>query len=175
MVTLRRFFVLAALFFWQGGFTFYASVVVPVGQEQLGHRRQGFVTRNVTWYLNLSGAVALIPLLWDNLASCDPVRLRRRARGLCWLMMLLTLVTLFWEHRWLDELLLPKGGTVLDPEEFEPRHRVYLWTNTVQWAAALGYMVLMLRAWRVEDMRLDTDILVEDGARKNAVPARAAR
>ena len=37
LILLRRFLVLAALFFWQGGFTFYASVVVPVGQQVFGH------------------------------------------------------------------------------------------------------------------------------------------
>ena len=51
---LRRFLVLAALMFWQGGFTFYAAVVIKVGQDVLGsHRRQGFVTRRVAQYLNL--------------------------------------------------------------------------------------------------------------------------
>jgi hypothetical protein len=43
---------LIALFFWQGGFTFYASVVVPIGQEVFGPLRQGFLTRQVTVYLN---------------------------------------------------------------------------------------------------------------------------
>ena len=47
MTILRRFLVLIALFFWQGGFTFYAAVVVPVGQQVLhSHLRQGFVTQS---------------------------------------------------------------------------------------------------------------------------------
>jgi hypothetical protein len=38
----RRFLVLAAVMFWQGGFTFYEAVVVPVGSEILGsHQDQG--------------------------------------------------------------------------------------------------------------------------------------
>ena len=46
---LRRFIVLVALCFWQGGFTFYAGVVVPVGTDVLGSSlKQGFVTRRVT-------------------------------------------------------------------------------------------------------------------------------
>src|SRR2546428_9021513 len=71
MVTfLRRFLVLAALMFWQGGFTFYAAVVVPVGQQVLGSDlEQGFITRQVTQWLNVAGAVALVPLAWDVLAA----------------------------------------------------------------------------------------------------------
>ncbi len=69
MALLRRFLVLLALFFWQGGFTFYAAVVVPIGQHVFGHLRQGFVTRQVTVYLNLAGAVALLILVWDLFAA----------------------------------------------------------------------------------------------------------
>jgi len=29
----RRFLTIAALMFWQGGFTFYAAVVVPIGTD----------------------------------------------------------------------------------------------------------------------------------------------
>ena len=64
MTLLRRFLVVIAFLFWQGGFLFYASVVVPVAQKELAtsqepdsHRRQGFVTRRVTNFLNLSGAI----------------------------------------------------------------------------------------------------------------------
>ena len=60
LILVRRFLVLAALMFWQGGFTFYAAVVVPIGTAQLGGAtEQGFITRHVAWYLNLVGAVAL--------------------------------------------------------------------------------------------------------------------
>ena len=65
LTLLRRFSVIAALMFWQGGFTFYAAVVVPIGQENLGHEEQGFITREVTNYLNLAGAAALLLLAWD--------------------------------------------------------------------------------------------------------------
>ena len=80
MLTLgRRLLVLAALMFWQGGFTFYAAVVVPVGKEVLGsHFNQGRITRRVTVYLNLAGAVALLPLAWDAAASADRAARWRR-------------------------------------------------------------------------------------------------
>ena len=66
MTTIRRFLVLAALGYWQGGFTFYSAVVVRVGEEVLGSsREQGFVTRRVTNYLNAAGLVALPLCAWD--------------------------------------------------------------------------------------------------------------
>src|SRR5438876_5279219 len=102
----RRFLVLAALMFWQGGFTFYAAVVVPVGQEELGsHLQQGFITRQVTNYLNLSGAIALLVLAWDVAAANDPSRPRRTARWATWTGMVLILFALAWLHQHLDQLL----------------------------------------------------------------------
>jgi hypothetical protein len=151
MLILRRFLVLAVLFFWQGGFTFYASVVVPVGQHVFGHLRQGFVTQQVTVYLNLTGAVALVFLLWDIFAARDAATWRRRSRLLLWAGMLLALLLLFWLHIRLDELLAAKGRIIRDPEVFYPRHRVYLWISTVQWACGLLYLLLTLGAWRRED------------------------
>src|SRR5437588_13086980 len=102
----RRFVVLAALMFWQGGFTFYAAVVVPVGQEELGsHLQQGFITRQVTNYLNLSGAAALVLLAWDVLVSRDGSKARRLTRWMAWTGMFVTLVALAWLHQRLEQLL----------------------------------------------------------------------
>ena len=155
LLLLRRYLVLAALFFWQGGFTFYASVVVPVGQQVFGHLRQGFVTRQVTVYLNLAGAAALVLLLWELIAARDLSAWHRRGRWLLWLGMALTLVSLFWLHGRLDELLAPKGRIILDADEFRPRHRLYLWISTLQWGCALLYLLLTLSSWRREDSPLD--------------------
>jgi hypothetical protein len=155
LLLLRRYLALAALFFWQGGFTFYASVVVPVGQQVFGHLRQGFVTRQVTVYLNFAGAAALTLLLWDLIATRDASAWRRRGRRLLWLGMALTLVSLFWLHGQLDELLVHKGRIILDEDEFHPRHRLYLWISTLQWGCALLYLFLALSSWRQEDHPAD--------------------
>jgi Na+-driven multidrug efflux pump len=151
MLLLRRFLVLIALFFWQGGFTFYASVVVPVGQEVFGHLRQGFITRQVTVYLNLAGAIALVVLIWDLFATRDPSRWRRWMRWLLWVSMALILVWLLQLHGQLDELLVRKGFLIRDPEAFRSRHRLYLWLSTVQWACGLLYLFLTLVMWGKED------------------------
>lgn len=135
--------------FWQGGFTFYAAVVVPIGQDELGsHLPQGFITRRVTNYLNLAGAVALVPLAWDVVA--DPSVKRRLARGLCWFGMAAALAVLVWLHPRLDALMDLDSQTLLDRRSFRTGHRWYLWISTVQWALAVVYTALSVWAWKAE-------------------------
>ena len=148
----RRFLVVFALLFWQGGFTFYAAVVVPVGADVLGsHTEQGFVTRRVTDFLNLAGAAALPLLAWDAAAARPGTALWRRLRWSAWAALALTLGLLAWMHVRLDALLAPDALEVLDRAAFRAWHRVYLWASTAQWLCALGYLALALRAWREED------------------------
>jgi hypothetical protein len=147
---LRRFLVLAALMFWQGGFTFYSTAVIHAGHQVLGSvRTQGFVTRQVTNYLNASGAVALLVLAWDAAAARPGAG--RRLRRLCWAVMTASLGLLAWLHVRLDSLLDPGAFSVLDPRGFYAAHRAYLLASTVQWAGALFYAVLALRDWGDED------------------------
>jgi hypothetical protein len=149
---LRRYLALAALLFWQGGFTFYASVVVPVGQQVLGsHLEQGFITQQVTGWLNLSGAVALLLVGCELVLGQDSFAWRRRGRGALWLAMVLTLVALHNLHGRLDPYLDAAEHTLENRQAFRPLHRLYLWTSTVQWLAAAAYMGLSLSAWKAED------------------------
>jgi hypothetical protein len=144
--------VLIGLFFWQGGFTFYASVVVPIGTDVLhSSLRQGFITRQVTWYLNLAAAVALLLLAWDVWAERDPARWRRRVRWALWGLMALAQGLLFALHPRLDELLQVQGRIILDQETFHLLHRIYLWTHTVQWGCVLLFLPLLILAWRAAD------------------------
>ncbi len=175
MLALRRYLVVAALCFWQGGFTFYASVVVPVGQEVLGHLHQGFVTRRVTFFLNLSGAAACLVLGWDLLRCDDPSRGRRGMRVALWLVLVGTLVVLFQMHPRLDRLLDPEAFDVSDRRAFYPLHRLYLWVNTGQWAAALAWIALTLLAWRAEDQHRPAPEQPDDPAKKSAEEAAIPR
>ncbi len=151
LLFVRRLLVMIALFFWQGGFTFYAAVVVPVAQEQLGHLRQGFITRQVTVYLNLAGALALLCLAWDVLIVGYRARWRLWARYLLWVGMVSALVLLHGLHGTLNEQLIVKGRIIRDQELFHAQHRLYLWISTVQWAYGLLYLLLTLVIWRAED------------------------
>jgi hypothetical protein len=152
VLLLRRLLVVGALMFWQGGFTFYAAVVVPVGQEVLGtHFKQGRITRRVTVYLNLAGAAALLPLAWDAAASADRSALLRRLRWLVLAGMAAGLAVLFWLHPQLDELIDLQAGYIPERRAFHTGHRWYLWISTVQWGLGIVYALLMLRAWRDGD------------------------
>jgi hypothetical protein len=159
MIVLRRFVVVAALMFWQGGFTFYAAVVVPVGQEVLGsHLDQGLITRRVTRYLNLSGAAALVLLAWDGLASRDSHAWRRLGRWFAWAGLALTLGVLFWLHPRLDALFDPEAARILDRASFRTGHRWYLWVSTVQWGFAIAYAVVTLMVWRAADAQRQGEV-----------------
>lgn len=150
MIIVRRFLVLAALMFWQGGFTFYSLVVIHVGHQVLGsQRQQAMVTRSVTNYLNLGGAVALAFWGWDVASTRDLSRVRRRWRWGLWSMLVLTLALLAWLHLPLDELMVP--DSISDRSRFYGLHQWYLLTSTVQWAGSLLLTALTLLAWRCED------------------------
>jgi hypothetical protein len=151
LTLLRRFAVLAALMFWQGGFTFYAAVVVPVGQDVLGsHLDQGFITREVTFYLNISGAAALAILAWDLFSKNHGFRLFL-TRWLCWVGMLGLLVALVWLHHHLEAFLDVEEHRLIRAPTFRTGHRWYLWLSTIQWGLSLAYAGLSLRGWQVED------------------------
>ena len=135
MLLVRRFLVLVALMFWLGGFTFYAGVVVPVGQNVLGGSAQADVTRQVSIYLNLSCAIALLPLGWDIVSANDPSRGRRVSRRLCWYNILAGLLALYWLHGQLAAMLDEPG--VGSGAYFSFWHRAYLWLSTYQWAAGV--------------------------------------
>src|SRR5262245_32081778 len=97
MRTFIRFLAVAVLMFWLGGFTFYVSVVVPVGTKVLkSGRRQGFITREVTHWLNVSGAVGLAVLSGELLAARDPSRWRFRSRIALWAFMAACQAALFY-------------------------------------------------------------------------------
>jgi hypothetical protein len=163
---LRRFLVLAVLMFWQGGFTFYASVVVPIGQEELGHVAQGFITRRVTHFLNLAGAVGLIVLAWDAKAPTAPRRLKQW-RWAAWSGMLASVAVLVWLHLRLDLLLDLDAQRVLDRGAFRAEHRAYLWVSTFAWACAVVYTVLSVISWSRED-RGSSQLSLERALRKSA-------
>lgn len=160
---MRRFLVLVALMFWQGGFTFYAGVVVPVGHAVLRpSSHQAFVTRLVSYYLNIVAAVALLLLAWDAAATRDPGVRRRRWRWLSWTGMVLALVVLFWLYPRLNAHMDSEHLVILDEEGLRPIHRAYLWVSTFQWMCGVVYAFLMLFAWRAEDRRLDCRLSIDD-------------
>jgi hypothetical protein len=146
---LRRFLVLVVLSFWQGGFVFYAAVVVPVGMSVLRPPAlQSFITLRVTHYLNIVGAVALGVLALEILFAHDAEKTRVRVRFGLWLLMTFALVGLFILHpriaRWMDA----DAQTIIDRESLYPLHRLYLLLSAAQWLCAMVFTVLTLSVWR---------------------------
>jgi hypothetical protein len=141
---LRRFLVFQAFLWWQGGFVFYAAVVVPVGTDLYGAFLQGTVTQTVTDWLALVGLGWHLLFAWDWLAERDPRRRRVRVRFTFWLVSLLLLGGLALVHRELDALL---AADDLDPAAFRRWHIAYLWGVTVQWLLALAQAWLTIGVW----------------------------
>jgi hypothetical protein len=149
MPLFRRFLVVQALLLWQGGFLFYAAVVVPIGTDTLGPFAQGRVTRHVTDVMNLIGAIALVVLAWDQWANVASARYRR-ARWALWGVLATTLAGLAVLHAAVGRHVdFGSDGRVTDYPAFYLWHRVYLYVSTLQWVAGLAYTAIMLRAWIV--------------------------
>jgi hypothetical protein len=149
MLTLvRRFLVLAALVFWLGGFTFYGAVVIPVGLRTIG-MPQTLVTGPVTHYLNVAGAVALVPFAWDIYRCRDRSRGRAVIRWITWAGMSATLAGLFGLH----DLLLRQvdAGTTSADLSFRVAHEAYRWLGTGQCIFGVMFAGVTLAAWRGED------------------------
>jgi hypothetical protein len=143
-----------ALMFWQGGFVFYAAVVVPVAMSILEPPAlQSFVTLAVTRYLNLAGASTLAILALEVWLTPDVSTRRRISRWLCWLLMTAALVALFLVHPQLVRFMDQESKVILDRQALWPLHRLYLLVSAAQWLCAVIFVVLTLRAWKEEDRR----------------------
>jgi hypothetical protein len=116
-------------------------------------QHQGFITRRVTEWLNVTAAAALAVLALELLLCQEVSRRAARARRLLWLFMAACQALLFRLHAVLDGMMIEQGRIVTDPEAFYPVHRAYLWAHTAQWAAGLAFVALTLLAWRAEDRR----------------------
>ena len=146
----RRFVVLHAFLLWQGGFVVYGGVVVPVGAEVLGSDRlQGFVTQQVTGWLNLFGVAWCAALAWD----CYAVR-GDRLRAVLVAICAALLLVLFAAHPQMDALLDGDAQSVLDRKLFRRWHQLYLGVSTLHWLLALAVAWRTLRAWRRFDSAL---------------------
>lgn len=141
LVTLALFAV------WWGGFTFYAVIVVPTGHMVLHSRvRQGFITQQVTNWLNLIGVVVLVAFLVRIIIDRPPRSTvgRSRIAFVSWSLTAVTLAGLYWMHPHLDGFLDPVSRTVSNDDLFYTWHRWYLVVATLQWVAGavLGAVVL---------------------------------
>ena len=151
-----RYMVLIGLAFWMGGFTFYAGVVIHVGHRVFGTMREtGFLTQQVTLWLNRSGAIVLAILLVNLLLT------RRQTAPRWWITAAATLaimvaiqIALFELHPRLDAFLDASSQTIRDRPIFHREHLIYMNLSTAQWAAALIHLLSLLTLWRTSDQKL---------------------
>jgi hypothetical protein len=144
MCIIRRTLVFLLVLFWQGGFTFYALVVIPTGARVLGgHAIQATVTRALVPWLHAAGGAALLVMLWDALAG-HRTRLRLALLG-CLLVTLAAQVTL---AVILDQVM---DSPAHARGNFYSWHRAYLLVSGVQWLLFVSSVPLTLLAWRNED------------------------
>jgi hypothetical protein len=152
MRTVLRFLVVQALMLWQGGFLFYAAVVVPTGTDVLGSAAaQGVITGHVTEVMNDIGLSALIVLAIDARLTLDSSDRRTELRWWCWAVAFLCQLLLYYFHQLLVAFMDPTRTRVVIHPPFRPVHRLYLWTITIQWMSCLLLVWFNLRAWRDED------------------------
>lgn len=144
MQLLRRFVVIQALMLWQGGFLFYAAVVVPSGTEVLGSFQQGRVTRHVTNTMNVIGAATIVILAWDQCRTS----FCRRTRWTLWSILAIALAMLAVLHPRIESNVdFSASGQIADYAGFYFWHRLYLYVAATQWIMGLVYVAVTLQAW----------------------------
>jgi len=156
VTVLRRWLLLQAYFWHQGGFVFYGAVVVPIGTRQLDSALlQGLITQRVTWWLNLLGLLAWGLAAW-NLAARSrngwPTARGRwllGCRGAC-------LLALWLLHDHLGGFIDRDEEILRDRDQFRLWHIVYLWISTLDWVLGCLSLVWWLRAWQQEDVAVPT-------------------
>jgi hypothetical protein len=152
MLTVRRYAVIQSLLIWQGGFLFYAAIVVPAGTEVLGSAvAQGAITARVTDTMNALGAIALIVLALDLRLTADQNSQRTAIRWWCWSIAFLCQGLLFYFHLLLDAFMDPTRSRVVIGPPFRPVHRMYLWTISLQWFVCLFLVWFNIQAWGAEE------------------------
>jgi hypothetical protein len=153
---IRRYLTVLVFAMWMGGFTFYAEIVIPTASKVLGsHRQAGFITQQVTGWLNLIGIAALAVFLWNLMAEWPRQPARRRLwLAIAWVTMLLAHIGLFATHPFIDRLLDAQTRGISDFDRFENLHTVYLGFGTTEWVAALVYLWISFRAWREDDRKM---------------------
>jgi len=147
---LLRYIVLIGLCFWMGGFTFYAGVVIHVGHRVFGTMREtGFLTQQVTLWLNRAGVIVLTTLVLNLFLTA------KRVSRPWWIASAATLsvmigvqIALFSLHPRLDAFLDIQSQTIHDSAIFHHLHLIYMNLSTVQWAAALIHLWALLSLWR---------------------------
>ncbi len=141
--------------FWQGGFMFYGGVVIGVGAEVLGGDfEQGMITRHVTDWLNLIGALVLLGWIGDLIVERRFCLIRRWA---AWLFLAATLAALAWLHLQMEAHIDTERSRLIGRPAFDDLHAWYLRISTVQWFGSIALTYWTLQNWRTTDQATQRD------------------
>ena len=151
---LFRSVLMATFAVWFGGFTFYTSIVVPIGTEVLGSgQTQGFITQQVTHWLNHVSLIAILLCLVACLVERKQrSRLKNTILGIVISLLFFTWLGLTYLHPVMDGMIEIAETDVFDniisdPEYFYQLHRIYLWTSTIQWVFAWIWLFMTIADW----------------------------
>jgi hypothetical protein len=147
--SLRRLLVVLGLCLWFGGVTFYTLVVIHTGHRVFDSRVEtGFLTQQVTNWLNLIGILALLLMLWNVIAARrTATRSLRYALWMSWAVIAGIEIALFCLHPRLDRFLDANNHVILQKAAFISLHRWYMNLSTTQWATTIFYILCSLVAW----------------------------
>ena len=99
--------LLALIALWWGGFTFYASFVVPTGMQILGdHTKMGMITQSVTNYLNGIGTITLLLTFVISITNFAPEKSFLRKLGWEWFCLVSLQAFLYYFHNTLSTMIL---------------------------------------------------------------------
>jgi hypothetical protein len=122
---------------WWGAFTFYAGIVVPVGMQVLGsHTEMGFITQQVTNYLNVFSLIAF--LIYAYLLKNEEVKKGNLVKEITVISLIGFQLLLFLLHSYQTDLLDFALHKVLDYDIFYLLHRIYLIVETIIWVTVSG-------------------------------------
>jgi hypothetical protein len=135
--------LLISFAFWMGGFSFYFGVVVRIGDAVIGGTEQGFITRQISWWLNIAGLVTIALMIlhlffqrsWVLVLSCAAIAV--------------THAILMFRHSQLEALLDPETMSVLDSQRFAVLHENYEFLSGCQWLAAMIYLGGLVYGWTI--------------------------
>ena len=117
---------------WWGAFTFYAGIVVTVGMQVLGwHVAMGFITQQVTVYLNIFSLI--IFLIYAYFLNSEEVTESSLVKQIIAISIIGFQLLLFLLHFYLTDLLDFEKHTIINQDNFYLLHQIYLIIEALIW------------------------------------------
>lgn len=117
---------------WWRAFTFYAGFVVTVGMQVLvSHIAMGFITQQVTVYLNIFSLIIFI--IYAYYLNSEEVTKSSLVEQIIAISVIGFQLLLFLLHFYLTDLLDFEKHTIINQDNFYLLHQIYLIIETLIW------------------------------------------